>query len=201
MKIVIATRNPGKLAELSALLAGCGCQAIGLDEVEICGSPRETGSTFQENALIKAHFYATRANLPCIADDSGLCVDALNGKPGVFSARYAGEQATDAENNRKLLADMTNKEDRRAHFTCVTVCAKPDGRYIFAEGRCDGLILRETRGDGGFGYDPVFFCPEHNATFAEMPAELKNRISHRARSLALLKQALPSFLEGDESSK
>ena len=194
MKILIATANRGKTLEIRSILRDLQVGIVGLDEVESMPAVEETGATFLENALLKARYYAARTGLIAIADDSGICVNALGDRPGVFSARYAGPQATDARNNAKLLEEMREITDRRARFVCVTVSARPSGEYVSAEGVCHGIILRDPRGMDGFGYDPLFFAPEYHLTFAEMPAELKNRISHRARSLALLKQRLPDFL-------
>jgi XTP/dITP diphosphohydrolase len=194
MKILIATANRGKLTEIRAILGDLDGQIVGLDEIDAPPPVAETGLTFLENARLKARYYAAHSGLISIADDSGLCVTALGDRPGVFSARFAGPDAADAENNELLLAQMRDVADRRARFVCVTVCAKPSGEYIAEEGSCDGVLLDEPRGFDGFGYDPLFFVPEYNLTFAEMPRELKNRISHRARSLVQLKRKLPDVL-------
>jgi len=198
MKIVIATSNEGKLAEMRALLQPLGVQCIGLDEVQMCPCVAETGQTFLDNALLKARHYAVHTNLPAIADDSGLCVDALDGRPGVYSARYSGPFADDDKNNAKLLQEMKDNENRAARFVCVTVCALPDGSFVDAEGVCEGEILHELRGENGFGYDPLFYVAEYDATFAEIEPELKNKISHRARSLQLLMEKLPGFLPDEK---
>ena len=144
----------------------------------------EDGDTFDENAYKKAHHYARVLGLVCLADDSGLVVDALDGRPGVYSARYAGENASDQENCEKLLAEMKDKENRRAHFVCVLSLATPGGPALTWEGKCDGEITREPRGESGFGYDPVFLSDNYNRTFAEISMEEKSKVSHRGKALA-----------------
>ena len=148
----------------------------------------EDGETFEDNAYKKAHFTARALGFPALADDSGLTVDVLGGQPGVFSARYAGEGATDGDNNRKLLAALDGKTDRKAAFQCVIAIAVPRGPALIYEGRCDGEIALEERGENGFGYDPVFFYPPLDRTFAQLSQEEKNRVSHRGQAMAELKQ-------------
>jgi XTP/dITP diphosphohydrolase len=194
MKLLVATGNQGKLRELREMLTDLNAEVIGLSDVQVAGEPTEDGDTFEANAVKKARYYAERTGLVTIADDSGLSVDALDGRPGVLSARFSGPDATDAENNLRLLSDMAGVTNRRARFVCAAVCLKPDGKYIVTRGECEGEVLTATRGAGGFGYDPLFFVEEHAATFAELPPETKNRISHRGRALAELKTALPDFL-------
>lgn len=198
MKILLATRNRGKLLELQTLLRDLDIQLIGLDEVPVRGEPEEIGETFSENAHIKAAYYARAAGLPVIADDSGISVEALSGAPGVYSARYAGKKARDAANNQKLLQAMQGVTDRRARFICAIVLVMPDGKFIEAEGVCEGEILEEMRGVKGFGYDPLFYVPEYQATFAEIDADSKNKISHRGRAIRRLKDLLPAFLASAE---
>ena len=182
MKLVIASNNKHKIAEIKAILSGKFDQILSLAEAGIEVDPEENGQTFAENALIKARACYELAGCACLADDSGLIVDALNGDPGVRSARYAGEPCDDARNNQKLLANMEQVADRTAHF--VSVVALVDGaREVTAEGRTSGRILTEYRGDGGFGYDPLFYADELGKTYAEATAEEKNKISHRAKAL------------------
>ncbi len=196
MKLLLASANRGKLVEMRAILSDLAIEVICLDQLPDRPNVEETGATFLENARLKACAYAAFTGLTAIADDSGICVTALGDRPGVYSARFAGPGATDTENNTKLLAEMNGVADRRARFVCVTVCARPNGEYVAAEGSCAGELLNAQRGTDGFGYDPLFYVPEHGLTFAEMPPELKNRISHRARSLAALRRLLPEFLAG-----
>lgn len=194
MKIVLATRNRGKIKEIKEILSGT--EVLTLDDFPNLTMPPETGQTFRENALSKALFVAEKTNLPALADDSGLEVDALGGRPGVFSARYAGKDATDEENYLKLLGEMKGvaMEKRKARFRCVMALAFPDGEgtaFTF-DGVFEGYIASEPRGKDGFGYDPVFFVPERNKTAAELTLEEKNAISHRARALRKLKEFLKS---------
>ncbi|HPM77573.1 MAG TPA: XTP/dITP diphosphatase [bacterium] len=196
MKILLATANRGKIAELRALLADLDWEIVGLDQLPQRLDVEENGATFLDNALLKARAYAQLAGLPTIADDSGLCVEALGGRPGVHSARYAGLGANDAANNARLLREMATHTDRRAKFVCVSVCVLPTGETIEATGECVGEILSEPRGTAGFGYDPLFFHPPSGKTFAQLSAAEKNRISHRALSLGSLKAkmaASPAF--------
>jgi XTP/dITP diphosphohydrolase len=187
MTIVAATQNPGKLSEIVTILSGL-VEVLPLT-VPVCID--EDGQTLLENAVKKARAVAGATGLPALADDSGLEVDALDGAPGVHSARFAGEGASDAERITKLLDLMRDLPDsqRTARFCCVIAVAFPDGRVITTEGRCEGVITRHPRGTGGFGYDPVFAVPELGGkTFAELEPEVKNRISHRARALHALKE-------------
>lgn len=194
MKILIATHNRGKKAEYAALLQELDAEMVTLTDLDIQEAVPEDGDTFSENALIKARAYAEMSGLLTLADDSGLEVDALDGAPGVYSARYAGENATDEERYRLLLHNLESVPDERrtARFCCVIALAWPDGRTATAEGACEGRITHEPRGEHGFGYDPVFFVSEYGRTMAELPPEVKNRISHRARAavgaLAILKE-------------
>ena len=181
-KIILATKNKGKVAELQGLLAPLDIEILSSADVGVTQEIEETGTTFLENAMIKAKTVCELTNLPAIADDSGLCVDALDGAPSVFSARYAGECASDKDNNQKLLRELqgVSTENRRAYFACAIALFLPDGRHITSEGICNGYILENPKGEGGFGYDPLFYCPEFDKTFAEIPIKIKNEISHRA---------------------
>ena len=191
--LVLASSNRGKLRELSALLQPLGIELIPQDEFGIEPVP-ETGETFAENALLKARHAAAVSGLPALADDSGLEVDALGGAPGVRSARYAGEDADDAANNRKLLDALTDvaEGDRTARFRCVLalVSDAEDPAPTVCEGVWEGRILDQPRGSGGFGYDPLFLVPELGLASAELPPERKNAISHRGQALAALREAL-----------
>ena len=196
MKLVLASNNAGKLAEFSRLLEGSGLQVVpqaelGVDDVE------ETGLTFVENALLKARNASRATGLPALADDSGLCVDALNGAPGLYSARYAGPGGDAGRNIAKLLDALEDVPDdrRSARFCCALVLLRhaEDPQPLIAEGRWEGRILHAPRGSNGFGYDPVFLDPENNLTAAELDPAIKNRISHRGRALQLLRQRLPEL--------
>ncbi len=182
--LVLATSNRGKVEEFAALLRGHPVEILCLADFGPLPPVREDGATFDDNAYKKAAHAAKVLGLPAIADDSGLVVEALGGRPGVHSARYAGEDATDADNIAKLLAEMEGVTDRRAAFECVISIAVPSGPALTYEGRCEGEITLEPRGSGGFGYDPVFFYPPLGKTFAELSLEEKNRVSHRGRALA-----------------
>lgn len=192
-KVVLATGNLGKVKEMADVLAEFGFEVIAQSELGI-ESPEETGLTFVENALIKARFAAEKSGLPAIADDSGLSVAALNGAPGLYSARYAGEEGNDQANRQKLLQELAaiNAQDRRAKFvSCIVFLQNPqDPTPKIALGECFGEILMAERGENGFGYDSLFFYPEKNCSFAEMSTAEKKSLSHRARALARLKQQL-----------
>ncbi|NMC32184.1 MAG: XTP/dITP diphosphatase [Veillonellaceae bacterium] len=190
-KIVVGSRNAGKIREIQAALADLPYCVTGLPDLAVPDA-EETGTTFQENAILKARYYCQHTGEYCLADDSGLEVDALAGAPGVYSARYAGTQASDKENNQKLLAALANipRQRRTARFRSVLALAGPDGSLILAEGVCEGVVLFDVRGTGGFGYDPLFFVPEQGKTMAEMTLAEKNRISHRGNALRALKEKL-----------
>jgi len=181
--IVLATRNEGKVRELREMLKDFPVDLRSLNDFGPIPEAVEDGANFDENAYKKAHFTAKILGLPAMADDSGLVVPALGGAPGVYSARYAGEKASDADNIEKLLAEMAGQSDRHAAFECVVSVAVPSGPALTYEGRCEGEITREPRGEGGFGYDPVFYSPELGKTFAESTMDEKNRVSHRGRAL------------------
>jgi len=194
-RLVLASANPGKLAELRALLAPLALEVLAQDELGV-GEADERHETFVENALAKARHASRATGLPALADDSGLCVRALGGAPGVHSAYYAGRTGErserDARNNARLLAELDGVADRRAHYTCVLVLVRhaADPEPILAEGRWAGEIARAPRGSGGFGYDPLFLVPGRGRTAAELDAAEKNRVSHRARALARLRERL-----------
>jgi XTP/dITP diphosphohydrolase len=189
--IVLASRNPGKKAEIQSLLEPLGTRVISQTELGIVEA-EEPHETFRENALAKARHASFATRLPALADDSGLCVDALGGAPGVQSARYAGEPRSDARNNEKLLLEMKDKANRRAHYVCVLALVRgpADTAPLVAEAEWHGEIARAPRGTGGFGYDPLFCLPGLGKTAAELDADEKNRISHRGQALAKLLELL-----------
>ncbi len=193
-KLVLASNNAKKMKELNALLAPLGFEVIPQGELGI-PEAEEPHCTFVENALAKARHAAAHSGLPALADDSGLCVEALHGAPGVLSARYAGDPKSDARNNEKLLTHLKEHTNRQAHFYCVLVLVRAanDPQPIIAEGEWPGEILPELQGAGGFGYDPLFFVPEFGQTAAEMDAETKNRVSHRGRAMQKLIEHLPTL--------
>lgn len=184
MKVILASKNQHKLTELSAILSQLGFEIALESEYGLDIDVEETGTTFEENSFLKADAVMKASGLPVLADDSGLMVDALDGAPGVYSARY-GHKASDKERTVYLLENMKDvpEERRGAKFVCVITCLFPDGRKIVARGECPGVIARAPHGENGFGYDPVFYLPELGMTYAELPSEQKNAISHRARAL------------------
>jgi XTP/dITP diphosphohydrolase len=184
LQIVLATRNQGKVTEFRKLVKGIDIDIKGLNDFGPIPDVVEDGKTFEDNAYKKAYFTAKVLGIPSLADDSGLVVEALDGEPGVYSARYAGENATDKDNNLKLLASMEGIENRKAAFKTVLAIALPSGPALIYEGMCEGEILKETRGEHGFGYDPVFYYPEFKKTFAQMSPEEKNSVSHRGKAMA-----------------
>jgi len=192
MKIVIATANAHKAAEIRAMLEGADVELLDLGDFPSITLPAETGSTFAENACAKARYVARSLSMPALADDSGLVVDALGGRPGIYSSRYAGPGATDAENVSKLLGELkgVEEEKRTARFFCAAALALAGGETVVFEGALEGRIAARARGDRGFGYDPVFIIPDLGRTAAELDAREKNRISHRARALAGLRRWL-----------
>ena len=195
-EVVIATRNPGKFREIKAILSSLPLKFLSLEDFPDLPEVVEDGATFAENAGKKARTIADSTGRPAIADDSGLVVDALQGRPGVYSSRYAGENATDRQRCQKLLEEMSSIPEgkRQARFVCVMAVALPRGRMEIVEGECPGWVTSTPRGKRGFGYDPIFFAPEFGKTMAELEPEEKNRISHRARALEKLKVILPTFL-------
>ena len=195
MKYVLATHNPGKLKEMGAILARFGVEVVSPKDLGLTVDVEETGTTFAENAMLKAKAICAAAQLPAIADDSGLCVDALNGGPGVYSARYGGEGLDDRGRYMLLLNNMRGQTTRAAHFACAIACAFPNGDTLTAEGRCDGTVAFAPMGEGGFGYDPVFFVPEKAKTFGQLTAEEKSAISHRGRALESFVGKLETYLK------
>jgi XTP/dITP diphosphohydrolase len=200
--LVLATRNKGKIIELRKLLHDFNINIKGLDEFDPIPEVEEDGRTFEENALKKAYHTAKLLGVPALADDSGLVVKALGGAPGVMSARYAGEYASDEEKYQKLLKEMKGKTDRSAYFECAIVIAKPKvhSSKTFT-GRCEGEIAFEPMGDDGFGYDPVFIYPPLGQTFSQIPLEEKNKISHRGKAMAELKQNFSAVLKWLEKGR
>ena len=184
-ELIVATRNAGKLKEIRRLCTEHGVAVLGMENFPEIPEVVEDGETFAENAIKKAQAVAQATGKPCLADDSGLVVEALGGRPGVHSARYAGETADDAANNRKLLDELRDipAERRQAAFCCVMALCRPGAEPLLFEGRVSGRILDAARGIGGFGYDPLFLVPECALTMAEIPLETKNRISHRGQAL------------------
>ena len=198
MKYIIATHNNKKLTELSRILLPLGIEAVtdrdlGIETTEV----EENGTTFEENAYLKAASACKESGLPAVADDSGLCVDALDGAPGLYSARFAGEGATDAEKIEKLLNAMKDvpADKRTARFVSAICCVFPDGKTLYARGECEGVIAFSPSGEGGFGYDPVFFVGDKS--FADMTAEEKDAVSHRGRSLRAFSKVLAEHLKGE----
>ena len=188
MIAVVASNNKNKIVEIKTFLKDVFEDIKSLKDMNINIDIEETGTTFFENALIKAKTISQITNMPAIADDSGPCVDILDGAPGVYSARFAGEPCNDYNNNQKLLKILEEKhaitkEERAAHFTSCIVLYYPDGKYFVGQGSVDGTILFKYQGNGGFGYDPLFYCYELNKTFAEITLDEKNTVSHRARAL------------------
>ena len=197
MKIVLASRNRKKIGELRTILSESfsELEILSLDDVGILDEIEEDGKSFEENALIKARVAATSGYIG-VGDDSGLTVDVLGGDPGIYSARYAGGH-DDADNNRLILKNLKDvpAEKRSAHFVSVIACVFPDGREIVARGECPGTMLFDYRGNGGFGYDPVFFVPALKKTFSQLSAEEKNAISHRGKALEIFKGKLEEYLK------
>lgn len=191
MKFVLASKNQGKLKELQAILGAMKTEVVLQSELELDIEVEETGTTFEENSYLKASAVMQACGLAAIADDSGLCVDTLNGAPGVYSARY-GNLHSDEERTAYLLENLHDVpiERRTARFVSVITCCFPDGGKIVARGECEGVIVDAPRGTGGFGYDPVFLVPKLGKTFSEMTAEEKNQISHRAKALRLFSQEM-----------
>ncbi len=194
-KFVLATHNPNKVREMSNILGKFGVEVVSPKELGITVDVEETGTTFAENSMLKAKAICEASGLPAIADDSGLCVDALNGGPGVYSARYGGEGLDDRGRYMLLLSSMQGQTTRAAHFACAIACAFPNGDTLTAEGRCDGTIAFAPMGEGGFGYDPVFFVPELKKTFGQLTGEEKSAISHRGRALKSFTEKLEEYLK------
>ena len=194
MKFVLASHNQGKLAEMQEILGELGVEVVLQSDVGLDLEPEENGTTFAENAAIKAMAVMQASGLPAIADDSGLCVDALNGAPGVYSARYGGLD-DDVARYRLLLENLRGAGARTAHFHTAIVCCFPNGDVLTARGECPGTIAFAPQGEGGFGYDPVFFVPPLKKTFAQLTAEEKNAISHRGKALEVFQVKLEAYLK------
>ena len=195
MKVVLASKNAHKLQELQDILSAQGVEVILESAAGVDVEVKETGTTFEENSLLKARAVMEASGLPAIADDSGLCVDALNGGPGVYSARYGGEGLDDRGRTMLLLENMRGQTTRAAHFACAICCVFPSGDTLTAEGRCEGAIAFAPMGEGGFGYDPVFLVPEKAKTFSQLTAEEKNAISHRGKALRAFSEKLATYLK------
>lgn len=184
MKVVLASQNKKKIVEMRTILSKMGVEVLSQADVGVNLEPEETGTTFEENSRIKAQAVMEATGLPAIADDSGLMVDALGGEPGVYSARYGGEGLDDTGRWQLLLQNMAGKTNRACKFVSVICCRFPDGREILARGECPGVLAQGPSGDGGFGYDPIFYLPQLGKTMAQLTPEEKNKISHRANALA-----------------
>lgn len=195
MKLVLASKNRKKLVEMNDILSRLGVEVCSEAEAGVDVDVEETGATFEENSLLKAKAVMEACGLPAIADDSGLCVDCLDGAPGVYSARYGGGGLDDAERYRLLLENMRGQSVRTAKFVSVITCCFPNGDVLSARGECPGVIAGDAAGEGGFGYDPVFFLPELGKTFAQLTAEEKNAVSHRGKALAAFQEKLKAYLE------
>ena len=202
-KVVLATKNRGKVAELQTLLRDLDIEVLSMEQAGNIPEIVEDGATFFENAMKKARIVAENTGLVSIADDSGLEVDILGGRPGIFSARFSGPDATDEDNNLKLLQELmgVSRDKRTARFRCAVVAWSPDGSYISAQGVCEGRIAFAPRGTQGFGYDPVFLPEGEDRTMAELTPEEKNKISHRGKALRELKRHLAGFLAARDRPK
>ena len=195
MKLVLASKNAHKLVEMRDILSQLGVEVVLESEVGVDVDVEETGATFEENAYLKAHAVMEASGLPAIADDSGLCVDALNGAPGVYSARYGGPGLDDAGRYKLLLENMRGQLDRRCKFVSAICCCFPNGDRVEARGECAGTLAYAPKGADGFGYDPVFFVPGLKKTFAELSPEEKNAISHRGNALKAFREKLETYLK------
>ena len=193
MKLVLASKNAHKLVEMKDILSQLGVEVVLESEAGVDVDVEETGATFEENAYLKAHAVMEASGLPAIADDSGLCVDALNGAPGVYSARYGGPGLDDAGRYKLLLENMRGQLDRRCKFVSAICCCFPNGDTVTARGECQGTLAYAPKGADGFGYDPIFFVPGLKKTFAELLPEEKNAISHRGNALAIFKDKLAEY--------
>ena len=195
MKFILASQNRHKLVEMQSILEKHGIEVVLQSDMGLKVDVEETGTTFAENAMLKAKAVMEASGLPAIADDSGLCVDVLGGAPGVYSARYGGEGLDDVGRYRLLLENMKGMGPRTAKFVSVITCCFPNGDVITARGECPGTIAFAPMGEGGFGYDPVFFIPGMKKTFAQLTAEEKNAISHRGKALEIFKGKLEEYLK------
>ena len=199
MKLVLASQNEKKLKEMNDILSQLGIEVCLQSQLGVHVDVEETGETFEENSLLKARAVMEASGMPAIADDSGLCVDALNGAPGVYSARYGGEGLDDTGRYRLLLENMRGQTPRTAKFVSVITCCFPNGDVLSARGECPGTIAFAPMGEGGFGYDPVFFIPSLKKTFAQLSPEEKNAISHRGKALEAFQVKLEEYLGEDRS--
>jgi XTP/dITP diphosphohydrolase len=199
-QVIIATKNAGKVREFQALLGKRGVEIKSLLDFPDCPDVEETGSTFAENAILKAEAMARYFNTTVIADDSGLSIDALGGRPGVYSARYAGEEKNDQKNIAKVLSELEGVPfaKRTARFHCALAVAAPERRTAVVEGTCEGYIAEKPQGENGFGYDPIFYIPQKGKTMAQLSAEEKNQISHRAKALEKLDKQWDEIINGEE---
>jgi XTP/dITP diphosphohydrolase len=195
MKFVLASHNKNKLREMQEILGALGVEVVLQSELGLDLEPEENGETFAENALIKARAVMEESGLPAIADDSGLCVDALQGAPGVYSARYGGEGLTDQQRYELVLRGVAGQFPRTCRFQCAIACCFPEGAVLTAEGKCEGTVAFTPMGEGGFGYDPIFFVPGLKKTFAQLNAEEKNAISHRGKALSAFAEKLKTYLQ------
>ncbi|MCI8715454.1 MAG: RdgB/HAM1 family non-canonical purine NTP pyrophosphatase [Oscillospiraceae bacterium] len=195
MKFVLASQNKHKLTEMQSILSAHGVEVVLQSDMGLHVDVEETGETFAENAMLKAQAVMKASGLPAIADDSGVCVDALNGAPGVYSARYGGPELDDAGRYRLLLSNMQGAKTRAAHFTSAIACVFPNGDTLEAQGICPGTIAFAPQGDGGFGYDPVFFLPELRKTYAQLTPEEKAAVSHRGKALEIFDGKLREYLK------
>ena len=198
MKFILASQNKKKLVEMNDILSAFGIEVVSAAEAGIHLDVEETGTTFAENSALKAEAICKASGLPAIADDSGLCVDALNGAPGVYSARYGGEGLDDVGRYQLLLQNMRGMMDRRCKFVSAVCCVFPNGDKIAVEGECHGTLAYAPQGTDGFGYDPIFFVPSMKKTFAQLTAEEKNAISHRGVAMQQFKTELERYLNGTD---
>ena len=200
IRLVVATGNAGKVREITRILDGVCVEIVSLADFPSMPEPEETGSTFAENAAIKARYAVQHTGLPALADDSGLEVDALGGQPGIYSSRFAGPNATDKERYELLLSLLADVPDdkRTARFKCAAALAFPSGELQMFEGVCEGVICKEPHGANGFGYDPVFFLPQYGLTMAEVGEDLKNEISHRGKAMLAARAALEALVSSIE---
>ena len=198
MKLVLASKNEKKMREMNEILSGLGIEVCLQADVGVDVDVEETGATFEDNSLLKARAVMEASGLPAIADDSGLCVDALNGAPGVWSARYGGEGLDDTARYKLLLANMPRGAARTAKFVSVITCCFPNGDVLTARGECPGTIAFVPMGEGGFGYDPVFFQPKLKKTFAQLSPEEKNAVSHRGKALEAFAEKLAAYLSDNK---
>ena len=198
MKLILATNNPNKLREFREILEGTGVEILSQSQAGLTLDVEETGTTFAENSRLKAEAACRASGLPAIADDSGICCDALGGEPGVYSARYGGPGLDDSMRNALLVKNMRGKPDRTARFVCAVTCVFPNGDVLATQAECVGQLLEEERGAGGFGYDPLFYLPEKKKTTAELSPEEKNAVSHRGAAVRAMRARLEEYFRSGE---